>query len=72
MKNLEKNNGHKMMQKVFAIVNKETKEIESFGTAAAPVKAEWDEYYVGIEEEGLFELQQTFMSQDDIRNEMGI
>ena len=60
------------MQKVFAIVNKETKEIEFFGTEAAPVKREWDEYFVGTEDEKYFELQQTFMSQEDIKKEMSV
>jgi hypothetical protein len=35
----------KQMQKIYAIMNKETKEIEMFGTSPAPVKAEFDEYY---------------------------
>jgi len=72
MKNTKSNNKQKMMQKVFAIVNKETKEIELFGTAASPVKEEWDNYFVGTEDENKYELQQTFMSQDNIKKEMGI
>ena len=60
------------MQKVFAIVNKETKEIVEFGLNAKEVKEIWDEYYLGEEKEATHELQQTFMSQDDIKKEMGL
>ena len=60
------------MQKVFAIVNKETKEIVQFGLTASSVKAEWDEYYVGTEEEEKHILQQTFMSQNEIKKQIGI
>ena len=58
------------MQKVFVIRNKETKEIAILGTEAAPVKAEWDNYFAGTEDEGNYELQQTFVSQNEIRKEM--
>jgi hypothetical protein len=60
------------MQKVFAIVNKETKEIVEFGLNAKEVKDIWDEYYVCEEKEATHELLQTFMSQDDIKKEMGL
>jgi hypothetical protein len=39
------------MQKVYAIVNKETREIVEFGLNAKEVKETWDEYYVGEEKE---------------------
>ena len=60
------------MQKVFAIVNKESKEIVQFGLTASSVKAEWESYYVGTEEEEKHELQQTFMSVNEIKKQMGI
>lgn len=60
------------MQKVYAIVSKETREIVEFGLNAKEVKEVWDDYYVGEKKESTHELQQTFMSQQDIRKEMGI
>jgi len=66
------NNNRQMMQKVFAIVNNETDEIVQFGTSAGAVKDEWDNYYVGSEDENTHRLQQTFMSQSDIKKEMAL
>ena len=60
------------MQKIFAIVNKETKEIVEFGLTASSVMVEWESYYVGTEEEEKHELQQTFMSQNEIKKQMGL
>jgi hypothetical protein len=60
------------MQKVFAIVNKETKQIVEFGLNAKEVKEIWDDYYVGEEKELTHELQQTFMSQNEIKKEMSL
>jgi hypothetical protein len=60
------------MQKVFAIVNKETQKIVAFGLNAKEVKEEWDNYYVGEESKNTHELKQTFMSQEEIKKEMGI
>ena len=55
-------------QKVFAVINKETKEIEMFGANAAVVKDEFDNYYA--DEAPLYSLEQTFMSQEEIKANM--
>ena len=60
------------MQKVYAIVKKEKGEIVMFGLQAKEVYQEWENYYVGTPEEETHLLQQTFMSQEDIRKEMSI
>lgn len=59
-------------QKVYAIVKKDTKEIVHFSLTPNAAKAEWDDYFVGTQDETTHELQQTFMSQDEIKKEMGI
>lgn len=59
-------------QKVFAIVKKDTKEIVMFGLTANSVYEEWENYYAGTEEENTHELQQTFMSQSEIKKQMSI
>ena len=59
-------------QKVYAIVKKETKEIVYFSLTPNASYNEWKDYFVGTEDEATHELQQTFMSQDEIRKEMGI
>jgi len=57
-------------QKVFAIVNKKTEEIVAWGLNASTIKQEWDEYFVGNEDEETHLLQQTFMSQEEMQKEI--
>jgi hypothetical protein len=57
-------------QKVYAIVKKDTKEIVSFSLTPNAAKAEWDDYFVGTEDEQIHELQQTFMLQSEIKKQM--
>ena len=57
-------------QKVFAIVNKKTEEIVAWGLNASTIKQEWDEYFVGTEDEQTHILQQTFMSQEEMQKEI--
>ena len=57
-------------QKVYAIVKKDTKEIVSFSLTPNAAKAEWDDYFVGTEDEQTHELQQTFMLQSEIKKQM--
>ena len=59
-------------QKIYAIVNKETREIVSFSLTPNACKAEWDDYFVGTDDEQTHELQQTFMPQDEIKYQMAI
>ena len=57
-------------QKVYAIVKKDTQEIVSFSLTPNAAKAEWDDYFVGTEDEQTHELQQTFMLQSEIKKQM--
>ncbi len=59
-------------QKVYAIVKKDTKEIVLFSLTPNAAYAEWNDYFVGTEEEQTHELQQTFMSQDEIKAQMSL
>ena len=59
-------------QKVFAIVKKANKEIVLFSLTPNAAYAEWNDYFVGTEEEFTHELQQTFMSQDEIKAQMSL
>lgn len=61
-----------IQQKVFAIVKQSNGEIVSFGLQAKEVHAEWEECFVGTEDENTHMLQQTFMSQDEIRKQMSV
>ena len=57
-------------QKIYAIVNKETKEIVYFSLTPSASLKEWQSYFVGTEDEKTHSLEQTFMSQDEIKKEM--
>ena len=46
-------------QKVYAIVKKDTKAIVFFSLTPNAAKAEWDDYFVGTEDEEKHELLQT-------------
>ena len=59
-------------QKIYAIVKKDTGEIVNFSVTEQPVLREWLSYYSGTIDETGFELKQTFMSQNEIKAQMGI
>lgn len=71
MKNQE-NNKNQMMKKVYCIIEKSTDEIISFSTEPNTTYNEWDDYYKGTDEENTHVLQQTFMSEKQIRIELGL
>jgi len=61
-----------LMQKVFAIVNKETKEIVQFGFTAKAVYEEWENFFLGTDDETTHELTETFMSRDEIKSQYSV
>lgn len=61
-----------LMQKVFAIVNKETQEIVQFGFTASAIYEEWDNYFIGTKDEQTHELTETFMSRNEIKAQLSV
>ena len=61
-----------LMQKVFAIVNKETKDIVQFGFKAETVYEEWENYYLGTANESTHELTETFMPREEIKRQSSV
>ena len=59
-------------QKIYAIVNKETKEIIHFSLTPSSALKEWQSYFLGTEDEQTHELKQTFMSQNEIKSQMNL
>lgn len=57
-------------QKIYAIVNKETKNIVFFSLTPSASLKEWQSYFVGTEDEKTHSLEQTFMLQDKIKEEI--